>query len=226
MFRFASRLLKLLGFLCMAMHWCACLWFLVGNQETSETSWVEKYLENNGYHGVDQKYVWSLYFTLTTMTTVGYGDISPQTYTEAKFALFLLPAASVIFATLMGALTDLITNLNTQATKRADQRMQLAHYLNWRDVPARLRLRIRTYMIFVWDATRDWPSYEAILKSDLSPVLREELCMHIHGNVLTKVPFLAWMQGFPACFKQLAYMLHTRHIDRGDHLFQVGLPCK
>merc|ERR1719162_333818 len=179
-----------------------------------EVSWVQAVLTDAHYHSIEEKYVWSLYFTLTTMTTVGYGDISPQTYNEAKFALLLLPVASVIFATLMGALTDLITNLNAAATKRADQRMLLAHYMNWRDVPPRLRLRIRQYMIYVWDATRDWPSYEHLLKHDLSPVLREELSMHIHGNVLTKVPFLAWMQGFPVCFRSLANLLDSRHIDR------------
>jgi len=45
MFRFASRLFKLLGFLAMAMHWCACLWYLWGTLEKeqgeSQDSWVK-----------------------------------------------------------------------------------------------------------------------------------------------------------------------------------------
>lgn len=226
LFRFSSRLLKLLGFLGLAMHWCACLWYLIGTVENEEYTWVKIHIEEKDYTRVEQKYVWSLYYILTTMTTVGYGDIHPGNYTEAQFALFFLPFACVLFATLMGALTDLIANLNAQATKRADQRMSLAHYMHWRSVPQRLRMRIRTYMIFLWDATRDFASYENTLRGQLPGVLKEELCMHIHGNVLSTVPFLAWMTGYPICFRQLAAMLKTQHIDRGDHLFQVGNPCE
>eukprot|EP00427_Karlodinium_veneficum_P027435 CAMPEP_0169200972 /NCGR_PEP_ID=MMETSP1016-20121227/10156_1 /TAXON_ID=342587 /ORGANISM="Karlodinium micrum, Strain CCMP2283" /LENGTH=423 /DNA_ID=CAMNT_0009277861 /DNA_START=1231 /DNA_END=2502 /DNA_ORIENTATION=+ len=156
------------------------------------------------------------------MTTVGYGDITPKTYAEAQYALFLLPVASVVFATIMGNLTDLVTNMNAAASRQADQRMLLANYMNWREVPVHLRTRIRTYMIDLWDESRDWPAYEDTLKEDLSPVLLEELMMHIHSKVLTTAPFLLWLRGYPICIRQLSSKLTTTHLDSGDHLFLVG----
>ena len=35
----------------------------------------------------DIRYIWSLYFSITTMTTVGYGDISATNQYEAIFLM-------------------------------------------------------------------------------------------------------------------------------------------
>ena len=44
-----------------------------------------------------EMYVWTLYWTLTTMTTIGYGDISPLTTTEALITVVVEVAGASIF---------------------------------------------------------------------------------------------------------------------------------
>ena len=44
-------------------------------------------IENEGW---PVRYVNSLYWAVTTMVTVGYGDISPQTPLERLFGVFFL----------------------------------------------------------------------------------------------------------------------------------------
>merc|ERR1719326_231608 len=86
-----AGVLKTLAFLAFVMHWAACGWHAIGKVSEAETSGEVTWITLVG--GFDsltafQRYSWSLYFTMTTMTTVGYGDIHPTNITECSFALF------------------------------------------------------------------------------------------------------------------------------------------
>jgi len=218
--QFTIGLAKLLGALFVTTHWAACIWWAVGAKARRGESWVDPFVET--YPLVQERYVWSLYFTLTTMTTVGYGDISPVNYDEALFALILLPVASVLFATLMGNLTDLITNLNERGRQRQKKKIMLSHYMAWRGVPPKLRAQIRQCFLFLWDTKEDYEVYEEEVKSQLPSVLKEELCLHFYGRLLNRAPFLRWMKGYPICLRQLASMMYTLYMESGDYLFKVG----
>ena len=52
------------------------------------------------------QYVDALYWSLTTMTTIGYGDESPQTWGGRLIAVFYLPITTVFFCNLVGALAS------------------------------------------------------------------------------------------------------------------------
>eukprot|EP00438_Fugacium_kawagutii_P007440 Skav210449 [mRNA] locus=scaffold1297:187158:188075:+ [translate_table: standard] len=60
--------LEVLILLFAVSHWCACFWHAVGSEEARLAVAVEQ-----------KKYTWSLYFTLTTLTTVGYGHGAAKT---------------------------------------------------------------------------------------------------------------------------------------------------
>ena len=56
-------------------HIMTCIWLIAASfkSETNEdASWLDSYETL----GSDERYLTSLYFTVTTITTVGYGDIS------------------------------------------------------------------------------------------------------------------------------------------------------
>jgi Trk-type K+ transport system membrane component len=57
-------------------------------------------------------YITALYYTVTTITTVGYGDISAHTTTEKLLAICLMIIGAGGFSFAAGSLSSLMSNLD------------------------------------------------------------------------------------------------------------------
>ncbi|CAK0867968.1 unnamed protein product [Prorocentrum cordatum] len=135
------------------------------------------------------------------MTTVGYGDIVAQNFGEVCFVLVLLLLASVVFASLMGELTDLIRTLNAQKNSLHEEKVRICQYMRWRNVPKKLAMPLRTHLMWLWEAKAGFDTYEEEIKRMLSPVLKQELSYHIYGHMLRSAPFLQWLRMYEPCLK-------------------------
>lgn len=84
----------------MMAHWLACIWYVIGLSEVldrSTVSWLyalgetinKPYVNFTVGTGPDEgsAYVTALYFTLTSMTTVGFGNVAANTNAEKVFAV-------------------------------------------------------------------------------------------------------------------------------------------
>lgn len=59
-------------------------------------------------------YITSMYFTITTITTVGFGDISPKTPVEEIFGVCIMCLGVVGFSYATGALSSLMGTLDSE----------------------------------------------------------------------------------------------------------------
>ena len=93
-------------------HWAACIWFYIGDQEGSfhPVTWITNI--NLQDKPLLEKYVTSLYWAITTMSTVGYGDITPYTVNEKIYAMLTMIMASGVFAFTIGSIGSLISKSN------------------------------------------------------------------------------------------------------------------
>jgi hypothetical protein len=89
-------------------HVFACLWIMIGQFE--DGLYQEKWLEESGYNANFNIYMHSFYFTVTTMTTVGYGDMSAATTPERVFCIVLMVVGVIVFTFISGALASVISN--------------------------------------------------------------------------------------------------------------------
>ena len=64
---------------------------------------------------VGEKYVNALYWVITTMATVGYGDIKPQTTEERIIAIVIMVISATIYAFIINDIGHIVTRYNLLA---------------------------------------------------------------------------------------------------------------
>ena len=96
-------------------HWMASLFYMVANnqKDTSPTSWI--IVSGFQDESIGVKYTQALYWTITTMATVGYGDINPQTTKERLVAIVIMLMAAAIYAYIINEVGSIIKRINMQA---------------------------------------------------------------------------------------------------------------
>ena len=115
---------KLMLFVLLLTHVMACLWITIGY--LSDQGWVDNFLEeqkevykihSQKHHLNDEElkfearhfycleiYVNAAYFILTTITTVGYGDISGNNKNEYMFSMCVQFVGLTFFSFLTGTI--------------------------------------------------------------------------------------------------------------------------
>ncbi|KAL4455710.1 hypothetical protein ABPG74_003120 [Tetrahymena malaccensis] len=76
------------------------------------------------------KYIYSLYWSVTTMTTVGYGDISACNYVEALFVSIMMIFMSCVFAYSINNIGIILQAIERDTQELTDNVATIQRYLN------------------------------------------------------------------------------------------------
>jgi hypothetical protein len=108
-----ERLLLFFVFLLIFIHVFGCMFILLDDIELDPAAqdWiaVQNSKFNQEFDGFDL-YIMSCYFTVTTMITVGYGDISATNTNERVYCVFLMLVGVCCFTFITGALSSILSN--------------------------------------------------------------------------------------------------------------------
>lgn len=93
-------------------HWFGCILYSVTKTEVGwPTTWVT--VANLQDQEVIDVYAASLYWAVATMSTVGYGDITPQTTRERMVTVVIMIFSSIVFGFLLSSIGSLLLDFST-----------------------------------------------------------------------------------------------------------------
>eukprot|EP00658_Telonema_sp_P-2_P007057 TRINITY_DN12631_c0_g2_i2.p1 TRINITY_DN12631_c0_g2~~TRINITY_DN12631_c0_g2_i2.p1 ORF type:complete len:482 (-),score=67.67 TRINITY_DN12631_c0_g2_i2:148-1593(-) len=118
-FQIKHATIMIIQFVCLIMfaaHWLGCLYYYVSDETNAEHTWLTQYLSETGHpigdRNTGEKYVASLYWALTTMSTIGYGDIVPISNAERILTTIAMVIGACTFAYGLTNVCTLLFNHN------------------------------------------------------------------------------------------------------------------
>ncbi|MCG5056894.1 MAG: ion transporter [Limnoraphis sp. WC205] len=210
------RMINLVVTIFLIDHWVACLWFFIG--EVAQIS-GESWLTNASLESArtSTQYLNSLYWSITTLTTVGYGDITPTNDLEIVFTLIIMFLGVSMYAFIIGNVASLIANLDANQGRFREKLDQIQAYMRERRIPAILQQQVRDYYQYMWEYSHD-ASMELDFLDELPHSIKTRIYLHLHQELLEKVPlFQDADKGF---IEDLVIKLKPRILPPNDYIIR------
>ncbi|CAN9510673.1 unnamed protein product [Ophioblennius macclurei] len=225
----------------LAAHWLACIWYSIGdyeviNEDTNSVrmdSWLYLLGETVGtpykfnasgsgrWEGgptKDSVYITSLYFTMTSLTSIGFGNIAPNTDGEKIFAVAMMMIGSLLYATIFGNVTTIFQQMYANTNRYHEMLNSVRDFLKLYQVPKGLSERVMDYIVSTWSMTRgiDTDKVLQICPKDM----RADICVHLNRKVFKEHP--AFRLASDGCLRALAMEFQTIHSAPGDLIYHAG----
>lgn len=175
-------------------HWLACLWGFVAVQNfDSDIGWLAAVRSAKG--GDEELYTEPLYiyfigfyWALTTMTGVGYGDITPQTFGEYVVATFTICITATIWAYVIGAICGIVSHMQPHMVEFRKTMDDLNVAMAEHHMPSEMRVRFRRYFHEAFE-TKRYAAEQAVV-AQMSPLLQGEFATFVNREWIHKVWYL------------------------------------
>ncbi|XP_061568607.1 potassium voltage-gated channel subfamily H member 6a isoform X2 [Cololabis saira] len=232
----AAVLFLLMCTFALIAHWLACIWYAIGNMERTSTArvgvlkigWLDNLAEQIGkkYHDndtasgptINDKYVTALYFTFSSLTSVGFGNVSPNTNPEKIFSICVMLIGSLMYASIFGNVSAIIQRLYSGTARYHTQMLRIKEFIRFHQIPGGLRQRLEEYFQHAWSYTNGI-DMNAVLKG-FPECLQADICLHLNRTLLDNCN--AFQGANKGCLRALAMRFRTTHAPPGDTLVHSG----
>jgi hypothetical protein len=166
------RLVLLVFWVLLVAHLVSCGWILIsGNPDDV---------------ALRPLYVRSFYWTITTLTTIGYGDITPQGEVQTVFVIFIELLGAAMYGMVIGNIANLIANIDVAKTQYRERLDKINAFLHYRAIPHRLQRKINDYYRYLWESRRGYNEAEVL--QDLPLALKTAVALQINRRIIERVP--------------------------------------
>ena len=217
------RVFMLVMYIFLIIHWNACFYFLISEAiGLASDSWVYPGMSGvnitgTAFASISRKYLVSLYWSTLTLTTIGEVP-GPVTDWEYVFVIFDFLVGVLIFATIVGMVGGIITNMNIRRTEFQGRLDNIKQYMHYRSVGKDLQARVIKWFDYLWTNNHSLDEQE-ILHS-LPDKLKAEIAIHVHFETLRQV------QIFEECeaglLEELVLKLKPQVFSPGDYICRKG----
>jgi len=167
------RLMDFAFWFTQAVHYIALGWIVIGAAETARIP-------------IDQ-YIRSLYWSVTTVATIGYGDYYPNHDSNVQiiFTIIVQIFGVGMYGYIIGNVSGLIANIDVARSEFLKKIETVRVYLNNKNIPGDMQEKVLSYYHYLWDEKKSISDENPL--SDLPMSLSLEIMLYLNRDMLMKV---------------------------------------
>ena len=194
---------------------CSCFESLTPG-ECMEWNWLVRYDQNlwEQKDAIAAKYLTSIYFTIVTLSTVGYGDVTPTNDAERAYAVMLALAGALVFAFCIGSISSLAQQGNVTEQLLEEEMHGLTDFLRFSSVNRKLQHKLRLQLFY---ATKKAPH----LTHDIFHCMPRRLKNELVDNLMSDTRQFRFFQGMDSdCRARILGLLKPCALEGGDFVYE------
>ncbi|CAN0361572.1 unnamed protein product [Lampetra fluviatilis] len=215
-------------------HWMACVWFVIGRKEmaandpeTWDIGWLHElgkrldrpYYANNTRGGPNLRsaYIASLYFALSSLTSVGFGNVSANTDAEKIFSICAMLTGALMHAVVFGNVTAIIQRMYSRWSLYHTKTKDLKDFIRIHRLPKQLKQRMLEYFQTTWALNNGIDTHE--LLRYFPEELQADVALHLNKEMLRLPLFQSASRG---CLRSLSLRVKPSFCVPGEVLLRQG----
>ncbi|CAF3238792.1 unnamed protein product [Rotaria socialis] len=208
------RTIVMIHYLLAIFHWNACFIYIL--HTNSELSFTRRFSFTLNDNGLD--YFRALYWSITTLTLTQNHETKPASKEDYIFLSVELIFALLLFATIMGHVASIVSNLSNARKDFQAKLDAVKTYMSLRRVPNNLEDRVIRWFDYLWMSHKSVDDNQVL--SLLPYKLRAEIAIHVHLDTLKRVEIF---QNTEAGFlNELVLRLKPVLFSPGDFICRKG----
>uniref|UniRef100_A0A8C8FAC8 Voltage-gated delayed rectifier potassium channel KCNH4 n=1 Tax=Oncorhynchus tshawytscha TaxID=74940 RepID=A0A8C8FAC8_ONCTS len=186
-----------------------------------QDSWNSSQWNGGGILGggpsVRSSYVTSLYFALSSLTSVGFGNVSANTDSEKIFSICTMLIGALMHAVVFGNVTAIIQRMYSRRSLYHTRTKDLKDFIRVHRLPKALEQRMLECFQTTWSVNNGIDVSE--LLKDFPDELRADIAMHLNKELLQLPLFESASRG---CLRSLSLIIKTSFCAPGEFLIRQG----
>lgn len=204
----AYRLIPLTVIMPLLIHLITCSWIALGSGTSGPHE--DKVIE----------YVKALYWAVTTLATVGYGDISARTPDQMLFASVVMLIGVGTFGFVLSNVASMLSRADAAREHHMANLDKVEVFMTSHEIPNHLRGKVRNYYQYLWNKHKGY-SDRSIIR-DLPAKMQAELFYFINKQIIEKVPLLSGAS--EDLLEELMQELQPKIFIPNECIFRVNEP--
>lgn len=186
------------------IHWFTCIWIVFHPEEPG--------MDRASY------YIKCFYWTVTTLTTVGYGDITPQTNAGRIYTMFVMFVGVGVYGFVIGNISRIFAESARYKEQTREKFAELNTFMKYYHIPNRLQSAVFNYYNHLY--TKRLSDNDTKIISELPQALKVELQVYMNMKLIRNLPVFRYCS--QACLKEVASALEQKFYAPGDTIIRIG----
>ncbi|XP_078083851.1 voltage-gated delayed rectifier potassium channel KCNH8 [Mustelus asterias] len=170
-----------------------------------------------GGPSIRSSYITSLYFALSSLTSVGFGNVSANTDAEKIFSICTMLIGALMHAVVFGNVTAIIQRMYSRRSLYHTRTKDLKDFIRVHRIPKQLKQRMLECFQTTWSVNNGIDANE--LLKDFPDELRADIAMHLNKEILQLPLFESASRG---CLRSLSLSIKTSFCAPGEYLIRQG----